>query len=153
VPRGLPQGLVPLRSAFVTVGALQPHATFTEGARRSGDPPLRVQYLIIIRGRPARVRAMRPLILITNDDGVDSPGLRAAAEAASTIGEVVLVAPKLPQTAMGRSFPRTEDQGIIETQVKGLGHSTTHYHAVSGSLRRLWLTRYLRYAAGGRHCA
>jgi 5'-nucleotidase len=76
---------------------------------------------------------MRPLILITNDDGVDSPGLRAAAEAASTIGEVVLVAPKLPQTAMGRSFPRTEDQGIIETQVKGLGHSTTHYHAVSGS--------------------
>lgn len=76
---------------------------------------------------------MRPLILITNDDGVDSPGLRAAAEAASAFGDVLVAAPKLPQTAMGRSFPRSEGQGIIETHLRSLGHSTAQYYAVTGS--------------------
>ncbi|MEK7370297.1 MAG: 5'/3'-nucleotidase SurE, partial [candidate division NC10 bacterium] len=37
--------------------------------------------------------ADRPLILLTNDDGVDAPGLRAAADALAGVGEVVVVAP------------------------------------------------------------
>jgi 5'-nucleotidase len=32
-------------------------------------------------------------ILITNDDGVRSPGIRALAEAAARLGEVTIVAP------------------------------------------------------------
>lgn len=56
----------------------------------------------------------RPLILITNDDGIHSPGLRAAAEAALGLGELVIAAPNHQQTAMGRAFPRTEDLGKIE---------------------------------------
>jgi len=47
----------------------------------------------------------RPLILVTNDDGFDSPGLRAAAQAALQLGEVLVAAPSGQQTAAGRSMP------------------------------------------------
>ena len=47
----------------------------------------------------------RPLILITNDDGVVSPGLRAAARAAIRLGDVLVVAPSGQQTGAGRSMP------------------------------------------------
>lgn len=45
-----------------------------------------------------------PLILVTNDDGIASPGLIAAVEAARTLGEVVVAAPTKQQTARGRSM-------------------------------------------------
>ena len=44
-----------------------------------------------------------PLILITNDDGIHSPGLLAAAEAVHDLGEILVVAPKHQQTGAGRS--------------------------------------------------
>lgn len=56
---------------------------------------------------------MRPLILITNDDGVLSPGLRVA-EAVSNLGELLIAAPIRQQTGMARSFPYMEDTGIIK---------------------------------------
>ncbi|MCD4674048.1 MAG: 5'/3'-nucleotidase SurE [Anaerolineaceae bacterium] len=52
-------------------------------------------------------------ILLTNDDGIDSPGLLAAAGALSALGEVTVVAPRRQQTSSGRSFSRDSD-GIIE---------------------------------------
>jgi 5'-nucleotidase len=76
---------------------------------------------------------MRPLILVTNDDGIDATGLRAAAEAASFLGDVLIVAPKMRQTAMGRSFPHSDRQGIIEIQPGTLGNETVPYYAVNGS--------------------
>lgn len=57
---------------------------------------------------------MKPLILLTNDDGVFSPGLQAAAQAAEPLGELLIVAPRYQQTGMGRSFPMGEDVGKIE---------------------------------------
>ncbi len=57
---------------------------------------------------------MKKLILITNDDGVFSPGLWAAAEAVMDLGELLIVAPMHQQTGMGRSFPKSEKLGIIE---------------------------------------
>ncbi|MCL2476696.1 5'/3'-nucleotidase SurE [Candidatus Bathycorpusculum sp.] len=57
---------------------------------------------------------MKPLILITNDDGVLSPGIRAAAEAIIDFSEVLIVAPTKQQTSMGRSFPKSDDVGIID---------------------------------------
>lgn len=57
---------------------------------------------------------MKPLILITNDDGIDSPGIRAMAEAVDGMGELLIVAPMEQQTSMGRAFPRVEKLGIIE---------------------------------------
>ena len=57
---------------------------------------------------------MQPLILITNDDGIYSPGLWAAAAAVQHLGDLLIVAPMHQQTSMGRSFPRGEETGIIE---------------------------------------
>jgi 5'-nucleotidase len=71
--------------------------------------------------------------LITNDDGVEAAGLRAAAEAVMPIADVLIVAPKSPQTAMGCSFPRSSDQGIIEVSTRPLGHRSAPYYAVTGS--------------------
>ncbi|MDA3947760.1 MAG: hypothetical protein PF508_00915 [Spirochaeta sp.] len=45
-----------------------------------------------------------PLILVTNDDGIASPGLIAAVEAARTLGNVIVAAPTTQQTARGRSL-------------------------------------------------
>ena len=47
---------------------------------------------------------MKPLILVTNDDGITSPGIRALVEVASRIGEVVVVAPDSPQSAKGHAI-------------------------------------------------
>jgi 5'-nucleotidase len=49
-----------------------------------------------------------PLILITNDDGITSPGLRAAAQAASPLGELLVVASNRQWSGAGRSMPRAE---------------------------------------------
>lgn len=56
----------------------------------------------------------RPLILVTNDDGIHSPGLYAAASVAVKSGDVLIAAPHTQQTGMGRSFPGYPDNGVIE---------------------------------------
>lgn len=70
-------------------------------------------------------------IMITNDDGIQSEGLRSAVMAAKKFGEVIVVAPARQQTAMGRAYPRTEDLGIIrkvDYSVEGV-----EAYAVNGS--------------------
>ena len=46
----------------------------------------------------------RPVILVTNDDGITAPGLRALAEAMQELGDVVVVAPDSPQSGMGHAI-------------------------------------------------
>ena len=61
-----------------------------------------------------------PLILITNDDGIQSPGLAAVAQAMDKFGELLIVAPFEQQTSMSRS--RTQQCGgdgtITKTSIK-----------------------------------
>ncbi len=45
-----------------------------------------------------------PLILISNDDGIASPGLAALVEAMHPLGQVMVVAPRSPYSSAGRSF-------------------------------------------------
>ncbi|MFB6150528.1 MAG: 5'/3'-nucleotidase SurE [Haloarculaceae archaeon] len=45
-----------------------------------------------------------PSILVTNDDGVDSEGLRAVCDALRDVGEVTVVAPETDQSAIGRAL-------------------------------------------------
>ncbi|MEI6062517.1 MAG: 5'/3'-nucleotidase SurE [Bacteroidota bacterium] len=45
----------------------------------------------------------KPLILITNDDGVHAPGIRYLIEAIRPLGDVLVVAPDKPQSAMGHA--------------------------------------------------
>ena len=43
-------------------------------------------------------------IMITNDDGIDSPGIRAAVESVLDLGEITVVAPTTQQTGTGRGL-------------------------------------------------
>lgn len=52
-------------------------------------------------------------VLVTNDDGIQSPGLRAAAEAMLPISTVSVVAPLRQQTAMGRSQTGNPDATLM----------------------------------------
>lgn len=47
---------------------------------------------------------VKPLILITNDDGVSAPGLRALIDVMAEIGEIIVVAPDKPQSGMGHAI-------------------------------------------------
>lgn len=49
----------------------------------------------------------KPLILITNDDGVMAPGIRHLIKYMLEIGEVVVVAPDKPQSGMGHAVTMT----------------------------------------------
>lgn len=43
----------------------------------------------------------KPLILVTNDDGITAPGIQKLVEIVKEIGNVVVVAPDSPQSGMG----------------------------------------------------
>jgi 5'-nucleotidase len=43
-------------------------------------------------------------VLLTNDDGIDSPGLRALRAALTEVGDVTVVAPGVDQSAVGRTL-------------------------------------------------
>jgi 5'-nucleotidase len=57
-------------------------------------------------------------ILVTNDDGVFSPGLAAAAEAAAELGEVTIVAPTSQKTGSGRSLLGDRNQKFQDAELK-----------------------------------
>ncbi len=61
--------------------------------------------------------ALKPQILLTNDDGIPSPGLWAAAEALAELGFVHVVAPRDQFSGAGRSLPSTSDGIITSRQV------------------------------------
>ncbi|WP_295181387.1 5'/3'-nucleotidase SurE [uncultured Christiangramia sp.] len=46
----------------------------------------------------------KPLILVTNDDGITAPGIRTLIEVMKEIGDVVVVAPDSPQSGMGHAI-------------------------------------------------
>ena len=46
----------------------------------------------------------KPLILVTNDDGISAPGIRALIQVMQEIGTVIVVAPDSPQSAMGHAI-------------------------------------------------
>lgn len=51
---------------------------------------------------------MKPLILVTNDDGTFAPGIKALVEVASEYGEVIVIAPNSPQSAKGHAVTLSE---------------------------------------------
>lgn len=58
----------------------------------------------------------KPLILLTNDDGITAPGLRALIKMMNEIGEVFVVAPDSPQSGMGHAI--TVDAALFCEKVK-----------------------------------
>ncbi|MBL8101100.1 MAG: 5'/3'-nucleotidase SurE [Anaerolineales bacterium] len=74
----------------------------------------------------------KPHILLTNDDGIRSPGLWAAASELSKIGYVTVAAPREQSTGMGRSLPSTSD-GIIKKEQMQVNGQEWSVYAVGGS--------------------
>jgi 5'-nucleotidase len=71
-------------------------------------------------------------ILLTNDDGIQSPGLWAAAEALSQLGFVHVVAPRDQFSGAGRSLPSTSD-GLIATRSMRVGGKDWTVYSVGGT--------------------
>ena len=71
-------------------------------------------------------------ILLSNDDGINSPGLWAAAEALSELGYVTVSAPREHMSATGRGFSKTADGRITKQKLTVRGQEWDVY-AVGGS--------------------
>ncbi|MGA1464106.1 MAG: 5'/3'-nucleotidase SurE [Bacteroidetes bacterium] len=75
------------------------------------------------------MRKQRPLILVSNDDGIFSNGIRALAEVASTFGDVMIVAPDRQQSAVGHAITVSTPLRAQKTMVAGIFTG----HAVNGT--------------------
>lgn len=59
-------------------------------------------------------------ILVSNDDGIWSPGIRALAEALEDLGEVLVVAPDVEQSAMSHAITIRRPLRYRKTKIGGL---------------------------------
>mgnify|MGYP001175545657 CR=1 FL=1 len=76
--------------------------------------------------------SQRPLILITNDDGIRSRGLLAAASACDPLGDLLICAPALQQSAVGRAKPPSSSGRIFEEKLIVNERTITGY-AIEGT--------------------
>ena len=74
----------------------------------------------------------KPLILITNDDGIHSQGLWAAAEALLPLGDVLVVAPDRQWSGAGRAMP-SEVSGRLTRADRELHERTVTAYGVDAS--------------------
>ncbi len=59
----------------------------------------------------------KPLILVTNDDGINAPGIRNLVEIAQSLGEVFVVAPDSPQSGMGHAITISQPLRLNRVEV------------------------------------
>jgi len=69
--------------------------------------------------------AKKPLILVTNDDGITAPGIRTLIDVMNTIGDVIVVAPDSPQSGMGHAI--TIDSTLFVQKVVIDDHKQEEY--------------------------
>ncbi len=74
----------------------------------------------------------KPQILLTNDDGIRSPGLWAAAEALAPLGFVTVAAPLNQWSGAGRSMP-FQSEGRIYEEAVTVGGKTWKVYAIDGT--------------------
>jgi 5'-nucleotidase len=61
----------------------------------------------------------RPVILVTNDDGITAPGLHALVEAVTELGDIIVVAPDSPQSGMGHAITINHPLRLDKVDVHG----------------------------------
>ena len=61
----------------------------------------------------------KPLILVTNDDGINAPGIKALIEVAQQVGDVLVIAPNSPQSGMGHAITLENPLRIHKVNVFG----------------------------------
>ena len=68
---------------------------------------------------------VKPTILVTNDDGINAPGIRALISVMTEIGNVIVVAPDSPQSAMGHAI--TINNTIYLNKISAENAAVTEY--------------------------
>ncbi len=63
------------------------------------------------------MNSTKPLILISNDDGITAPGIQALISVMQEIGDVIVVAPDKPQSAMGHAITINQTIRLTETHL------------------------------------
>jgi 5'-nucleotidase len=61
----------------------------------------------------------RPIILVTNDDGIAAPGIQNLVEAVKDLGDVIVVAPDSPQSGMGHAITIGKPLRLYKTNIYG----------------------------------
>jgi len=61
----------------------------------------------------------KKIILVTNDDGITAPGLRALVEAVQHLGEIYVVAPDSPQSGMGHAITINSPLRLDQVDMSG----------------------------------
>ncbi len=61
----------------------------------------------------------KPVILVTNDDGIIAPGIKALIEVAQKFGDVTVVAPDSPQSGMGHAITIHEPLRMQKVELFG----------------------------------
>lgn len=62
----------------------------------------------------------KPLILITNDDGITAKGIKSLTKAMEGLGELIIVAPDSPQSGKGHAITISDPLRIREEKVYGV---------------------------------
>ncbi|MBV7441821.1 5'/3'-nucleotidase SurE [Weeksellaceae bacterium TAE3-ERU29] len=72
----------------------------------------------------------KPLILITNDDGITAPGIRKLINIAKKVGDVYVVAPNSPQSGMGHAITISSTLHVENMEI---ANGVEHEWACSGT--------------------
>jgi len=85
-------------------------------------------------------------ILLTNDDGIEAPGIRALYGAIESLGEVLPIAPRTPQSAAGHGItfdrPLMSEEVTVEGGMSGIAIHGRPADCVKVGLRTIWEERY-----------
>ena len=78
---------------------------------KSSPPPffskrflILLQDSLLVTCSMAKTKTEKPVILITNDDSISAPGIKALVEAVKDLGKIIVVAPDKPQSGMGHAI-------------------------------------------------
>ena len=72
----------------------------------------------------------KPLILVTNDDGITAPGLRTLIKIMNQIGDVVVVAPDSPQSGMGHAITISD---TLHVKKENIDNGPQTEYSISGT--------------------
>lgn len=59
----------------------------------------------------------KPLILVTNDDGITAKGIRSLIEAVKPFGDIIIVAPDKPQSGMGHAITVNNPLRLVKSRL------------------------------------
>jgi len=85
-------------------------------------------------------------ILLTNDDGIDAPGIAALHAALEGLGEIIAIAPKTVQSATSHGItfhqPLMVEEVVVNSSMRGLAVDGRPADCVKLALRAIWQERF-----------